>query len=685
MSEAEVAVNSPNASSEVLSPKKSGKRPVSTACHARKVKCSGGQPCDGCRQSRKESECSYPRRQRMVKVDQRYLERLVEENKQLRNQEPVSSVQQRPSSLAAEPSVAEPSMDEQPWFLSINIPHTPILVGEASDLGFATRFRQSLLSDTHGHIPRLNYPSDEQLLGLSEAECAWPPASKARMLLHVAFRHVSGHYHIVRKSQILRGLENVLQNPASASFFMKSKLWALFAIGELYSAHTVNKVYGYPGMLYFAKATKGLAVISERPHIDAIEIRLLLSFYSLGINRRHSAYVLAGSAVRLSVVMGLHLNVPESQLSDVLVREHRTRVWWTAYIFDRMWALNLGNPIAVPDEAVDVAMPSDPDPSLSESSDFADAAPYIARIHLAEISGRMVQSIYVRKTHTTQQEVMLSQRVQRILKDLHEWAENIPLALRLENTLEGSTLKSTSLSLYLSFNQSVIVATRPILLYIFRAYASSWKDSTAPEPQIPASAASLAEACSRCARESLNLLTERWVDGSFPTFDYFYPQYLFSAGTIVAVSSLLPRSKDKSEKDSEQFDSAIDVLMELRDSGHLAAAEFCQHFEAIKILTDNLSATRGDPDEPPSILKNLTAFNSPPTATALAINPVVTPGNTASLPGQSLQELLMPPSLDLEFIDSTLFQDISQGLYWPKISPENGGEEDWTSVTSPSH
>jgi hypothetical protein len=40
-------------------------------CHARKVKCSGGQPCDGCRQSRKESECSYPRRQRMVKVDQR--------------------------------------------------------------------------------------------------------------------------------------------------------------------------------------------------------------------------------------------------------------------------------------------------------------------------------------------------------------------------------------------------------------------------------------------------------------------------------------------------------------------------------------------------------------------------------------------------------------------------------------
>lgn len=229
------------------------------------------------------------------------------------------------------------------------------------------------------------------------------------------------------------------------------------------------------------------------------------------------------------------------------------------------------------------------------------------------------------------------------------------------------------------------MATRPILLYIFRAYASSWKDSTAPEPQIPASAASLAEACSRCARESLNLLTERWVDGSFPTFDYFYPQYLFSAGTIVAVSSLLPRSKDKSEKDSEQFDSAIDVLMELRDSGHLAAAEFCQHFEAIKILTDNLSATRGDPDEPPSILKNLTAFNSPPAATALAINPVVTPGNTASLPGQSLQELLMPPSLDLEFIDSTLFQDISQGLYWPKISPENGGEEDWTSVTSPSH
>jgi hypothetical protein len=41
-------------------------------CHARKVKCSGGQPCSNCRRDVGEAECSYPNRVKHVKVKQRY-------------------------------------------------------------------------------------------------------------------------------------------------------------------------------------------------------------------------------------------------------------------------------------------------------------------------------------------------------------------------------------------------------------------------------------------------------------------------------------------------------------------------------------------------------------------------------------------------------------------------------------
>lgn len=154
--------------------------------------------------------------------------------------------------------------------------------------------------------------------------------------------------------------------------------------------------------------------------------------------------------MRHALVIGLHLNVPDSQLSDAAVREHRNRLWWTAYIFDRMCALNLGNPVAVPDDVIDVNLPSKL--NLPENGDFADADYYVARIRLAQLSGRIVQSIYVRKSHPSPEEAMLAQRVQVCLKDLHEWGENLPSHLRLEDGGNVS-LKSTTASLHLSFNQ----------------------------------------------------------------------------------------------------------------------------------------------------------------------------------------------------------------------------------------
>ncbi len=96
------------------------------------------------------------------------------------------------------------------------------------------------------------------------------------MLLNVALKYASDQYHIVRKSLILQSLEQSLQNPDSLTRLVRSKLLALFAIGELYSVRVVNKGNDYPGMLYFAKATKAVYIVCERPQFDAIELRLLL-------------------------------------------------------------------------------------------------------------------------------------------------------------------------------------------------------------------------------------------------------------------------------------------------------------------------------------------------------------------------------------------------------------------------
>lgn len=658
------------------------RRTKSTACrrcHSRKVKCSGGTPCENCRHAGKPAECTYPRKNRLVKVSQQYIDDLIAENQRLRNRDPgsrtrtVAETTQKDVSAAPRnsadttSSIPAPSLEERPWFFDMNIPHTPVLIGEASDVAFATRFRQAISDAQHNHIPRVNYATDERLLALSDMDCPWPFPSRARLLVNVAIKYVSRVYHIVRKSQILEGLEQTIQNPHSSDSLLKSKLWALFAIGEMYSTRTAAAETNFPGMAYFARATRILRIISERPRIDAIEIRLLLSFYSLALNRRYTAYALAGSAVRLSVVMGLHLNVPESQLRDPAVREHRNRVWWTAYSFDRMWASRLGHPVAIQDEFIEVDLPTNPVLGGCHD-DFMDSSYINANIRLARLAGRIGYSIYSRAA----QQTSLSQRVQEALKDLRNWVEELPAHLHIESKDSNADPSPKPLSLHLYFNQCVIAATRPILLHVLRTHVATWDSQPSIEPEVPASAMTLAEACVRCARHSCRLLIECWIDGSFATFDYFYTQYLFSAATVLAVSSLLDGKDCRSDRD--QFEASIPFLEQLKETGNFAAEEFCQHIDAMKVMMARAQARRGDfsmqGSAPHMIEPSLGGFDVGPTLL----------GDTATsgmLSEPSLQELLSQPVLDLQFINASMYQDGAQGLYWPDISPESWTTDPW--------
>ncbi|KAK1498631.1 fungal specific transcription factor [Colletotrichum tamarilloi] len=550
-----------------------------------------------------------------------YIDDLIAENQRLKSNSGIGS-QSRAANLLPDLAVVAPvkettdtnvtaipapSLDERPWFFDMNIPHTPILIGEASDAAFATRFRQAISSAESSHIPRVNYATDERLLALSDTDCPWPSPARARFLVGVALRYVSRCYHIIRKSSILDALEQTLQNPAESDSLLKSKLWAMFAIGAMYSTRSATSEKHFPGMGYFARATRILRIVSERPRIDVVELRLLLSFYSLALNRRHTAYTFAGSATRLAVVMGLHLNVPETQLRDAAAREHRVRVWWTAYIFDRMWAAKLSHPVAVQDIDIEVDLPSNPVVDDNIADDFADASYFVA--------------------------------------------------------------------------SCAISTTRPILLHVLRTHVASWGTPETPEPRVPATAMTLAETCIRCARHTCRLLTECWIDGSFATFDYFYTQYLFSAATILAASSLL--SGKESHNDREQFEEAAQFLSQLKDNGNYAAEEFCHHIDAMKLTMAAAHVRRGDfagAGDSAALLNDTTAAF---TDAAVNLNQPFAEQNTTAgmaLNEPSLQELLAQPLLDLQFIDASIYNDGAQGLYWPDFSPESWTPETWTAT-----
>jgi hypothetical protein len=146
--------------------------------------------------------------------------------------------------------------------------------------------------------------------------------------------------------------------------------------------------------------------------------------------------------------MGLHLNVPDKQLNDPSVREHRNRVWWTAYCFDRMWAAKLGYPAAIRDDEIELDLPSNPVCDEYSSSDFPDRDYFVARIGLSRLSGRIIHSIYTQRSPQRS----LSLRVQEAFRDLRGWLEKLPLSLRIDSKHEAE-LDPRARSLHLLFNQ----------------------------------------------------------------------------------------------------------------------------------------------------------------------------------------------------------------------------------------
>ncbi|KIA75348.1 hypothetical protein HK57_00177 [Aspergillus ustus] len=543
----------------------------------------------------------------------RYIADLVAENQRLRESSHADELDRVENEGAV--------LSETPWFVNTDTTHTPILVAESSDSAFATRFRQVMSHAQHAHLPRVHFPTDETLLELSDAECPWPSSARARLLVRIAVKCLGRCYHIVLPSSILEELECAIRAPSSVGIWSESKLWAVFAIGEMYATKCPALGNVFPGLLYFAKAMRITRIVSERPTRDAVEILLLLSFYSLCLNRRHSAYSLAGSAVRTAVIMGLHLNVPSSQLSDACEREHRNRVWWTAYCFDRMWATKLGYPTAISDDEIEVDVPSN---FMSISSDFPDRDYFVARIGLSRLSGRIVHSIYRKPSPRS----ALSLRVQEAFRDLRHWLEDLPVSLQIEPKHEGE-MDPRARSLHLLFNQLVILATRPILLHVLRTHREL--------NPVPSSAVALADTCVRYARLSCQSLIDSWANGSFMIFDFFYIQYLFAAATVLGISSLL-EGKDN-QSDREQFDVAVQLLYQLKSVGNYAAAEFHSHIEAIERLMDTTQPDAG------GVITHGT----------LDLSSLEAKDDFMALSEPFLADLLDQPLPDLEFIDASMY------------------------------
>lgn len=198
----------------------------------------------------------------------------------------VTTLQSVPSPLNPQPETsagpadteASPAISTKPWFDNLNVFKSPVLIGEAADAAFATRFRQVITDPSAPeptHLLRLNYPSNESIMSLTDINTPWPGSSRAKFLLDAAMKYIGRSYHIVQAQAAAASWEQISRDTSRGTTIIRSRLWALFAIGELYISKSIG-VCGFPGMAYFAQASKALGYLDERPDVESVELYLLL-------------------------------------------------------------------------------------------------------------------------------------------------------------------------------------------------------------------------------------------------------------------------------------------------------------------------------------------------------------------------------------------------------------------------
>ncbi|KAJ5655837.1 Major facilitator superfamily domain general substrate transporter [Penicillium longicatenatum] len=465
----------------------------------------------------------------------------------------------RPVEAPDATSIQNPLIGDRAWFHRYDPSSPPIYIGEAAS-----------------HIARTQWTREETIAAAAanEADVQWPTLHHARLLVRIAIHQIGYLYHLMMRKATLDKLEEIYQTGDFDCKSNKCKFFALFAFGQAYSIRAEpTSGSRVPGTAYFAKAMSLVQILPERTSITHLETLLLLSLFSYYLNRRHSAYVLIGNAMRMGLTIGLNHNISESQLIDPVERQHRIEIWWTIYIFDRMWGSKMGLPMQILDEDIHVDMPTPISPRWRHEEELSDTDYMTANIKLAQIVGETITKLYSRRKY---QETFL-QRVQKLLKSLKNWVETLPESLRLNmEDLESS--KKPLVSLHMAFNQCVILTTRPTLLHLLITLRKAGSTSAGRE-EVSQPVLTLSEACIHAARHSHSMILTRWINGTMPTFGYFHAHYLFSSALILAMSSFVPIGNPN---DMSGFDSALDLLRSMAENGNLAAAEFCHNLEQVK-------------------------------------------------------------------------------------------------------
>lgn len=134
------------------------------------------------------------------------------------------------------------------------------------------------------------------------------------------------------------------------------------------------------GLWWQRRGQQLLADELEEPSIMTFQSHLLSVTWLSNAGLLNTAHGVMASAIRIGVILGLHLEPAENLRSED--REFRKHIWWYGYALEMKFAMDLGRPLAINCKQVTCSLPVE-DTSLDDDNGFALLTTQFVKLILA--------------------------------------------------------------------------------------------------------------------------------------------------------------------------------------------------------------------------------------------------------------------------------------------------------------
>lgn len=278
------------------------------------------------------------------------------------------------------------------------------------------------------------------------------------------------------------------------------KILLIFAIGEMYlgtesDTHLKNNknqtIIAYakksskrraeakkntlPGSGFFYQASELFTGLFASGAIDnitkdgGIEVMLLYAFYLQVADCTIASYFYFGLALRSALILGWHVDA-DMENQNRFELEHRRRIWWTVYMYERMLSSKAGLPLSFADDSVSTELPYDFNVDLQDfprdendvrgyyifpSSDYINNC-----VTITQINAVILSSLYT-KQPTANILPVVSDLVQRLFR----WKNALPEFLRVDFSTDEVKISRLVVNLLTEYFQGINLAVRPLLFH----------------------------------------------------------------------------------------------------------------------------------------------------------------------------------------------------------------------------